>query len=248
MGVLNKDDPIEQLMLAACRLSKLFISMQAASRPPDRSTVISWIVASQQCDFELSQWTLFLPNRWLPLVVYSPQGKQLVTYNHISNAVIWNYYRAVRVMVQQLLLNLSRTLNTIDQKGEKNGEPFKAKPALDEGNLQAIIQEMTTDVCRSIPFALSDIDSLGRPLNPNSPNRPIRAAQGYGLLWPLWYILSCGMPTPEQVNQIHAVLHRIGTTMGINLALVLAREAERLRTSPIPFQAHHIGVDAGIQS
>ncbi|KAJ5112656.1 hypothetical protein N7532_000701 [Penicillium argentinense] len=241
LSQLDNNDPIERLMLAASKLSNLFLAMQSSPKPPDQSIVESWISAGRECDFELAQWTLHLPERWLPLVVYSSQGEPLITYNRISNAVIWNYYRAVRVMLQQLLLNLNRTLLAIVKKKAKLGGSPSTQCALNEGSLRAIIQEMTTDVCRSIPFSLGDVDSLGRPTRPNESGRTIRAAQGYGLLWPLWYILSCGMPTPAQVIQIRAVLSRVGSKLGIRLALILAREAERIRGDPSSARAPVIG-------
>lgn len=204
--------------------------MQTAPSPPDQATVESWISSGRASDFELSQWPLHLPDRWLPLVVYSAQGEPLITYKCIANAVIWNYYRAARVMVQQLLFNLNTTLLTIVQANRSLGHPTSTEHALDESDLRAVIQEMTTDVCRSIPFALGDVDSLGRPATPADGKQSIRAAQAYGLLWPLWYILSGGMPTDSQFNRIRTVLWRIGSTLGIKLALILAREAERMRS------------------
>lgn len=241
MGMLNENDPIESLMLAATKLSQLFLSMQAAPNPPDQTTVESWIAAGKECDFALSQWTLHLPDRWLPLVVYSPQGEPLLTYNRISNAVIWGYYRAVRVMLQQLLLNLNRTLTAISQKNPQPGDQTPVESRIDEASLRAVIQEMTTDTCRSLPFSLSDVDTLGRPTKPNDNTRPTRAAQAYGLLWPLWYILSCGMPTSAQVQQIRTVLSRVGSSLGIKLALILASEAERMRGDPQPVGTPVVG-------
>lgn len=238
MGLLDTNDPIERLMLAASKITQLFLAIQSSSGPPEQVTVESWIAAGQKCDFELSQWTLHLSDRWLPLVVYSAQGEPLITYNRISNAVIWNYYRAARVMVQQLLFNLNRTLIAIIQRNKLPGHPPQTGSTLDETSLQATIQEMTTDVCRSIPFSLADIDTLGRPLDGK---RSSRAAEAYGLLWPLWYILSCGMPTEAQFKQIRTVLSRIGSTLGIKLALILAREAERMRDEPNSSSAPAIG-------
>ncbi|KAJ5645995.1 hypothetical protein N7490_002367 [Penicillium lividum] len=245
---LDANDPVEGLMLAASKLSQLFLGMQAAPSPPDIATVQQWIFVGQECDFELSQWTLHLPERWLPLVVYSAQGEILLTYNRISICVIWNYYRAVRIMLQQLLLSLNRTYSAIISKGKAPGDTL-IKAVLDETSIRAIIQEMTTDLCRSIPFSMSDVDTLGRPTKPGDYERTIRAAQGYGLLWPLWYIVSCGMPSPEQANQISVVLNRIGTQQGINLALILAREAERIRgdnnsVRPPPPQIRPTGVQS----
>jgi hypothetical protein len=230
--MLDSNDPVERLMLCSSKLTQLFISMRAAPKPPDQTTVESWIVAGRECDAELSQWPENLPDRWLPLVVYSAQGESLLTYHRISHAILWHYYRAVRVMLQQFLLGLSRTLTTIKAVNTQSSKPESTRETdtepLNEANLRAVIREMTTDTCRSIPFSLADVDSLGRP-NKSDSLFQIRAAQGYGLLWPLWYVLSCGMPTEAQVAQIRTVLWRVGSKLGIKLALVLAREAERIR-------------------
>ncbi|KAJ5113725.1 hypothetical protein N7456_002259 [Penicillium angulare] len=240
---LDKEDPIERLMLATSKLSQLFLAMQATPSPPSIDTVKKWIRLGQECDFELSQWTLHLTDRWLPLVVYSAQGETLITYNRISNCVVWNYYRAARVMLQQLLLSLNRTLSIVIMKKKRPGDPPITKSTLEETSLRAMIKEMTADVCRSIPFAMADVDTMGRPTIPGKFERPVRAAQSYGLIWPYWYILSCGMPTQHQVNLIRTVLYRIGTTQGINLALILAREAQRMHSDVNSFQAPppHIG-------
>lgn len=231
LDLLDPENPVERLMLAASKLSHLFLSMQSSPSPPDQATVASWIAAGRACDFELSQWSQHLPERWLPLMVYSAQGKPLMTYHRISNCVIWNYYRAVRVMLQQLLLSLHRTLADVTARyTSPTTPPPSPDPGLDPKLLRAVIQEMTTDTCRSIPFSLGDIDTLGRPVSPASNGKlPLRAAQAYGLLWPLWYILSCGLPSSTQVDQIRSVLTRVGSTLGIKLALILAREADRIR-------------------
>lgn len=231
--MLDINKPTERLLLTASKLCQLFLCMSTSPKPPDQATVESWITAGCKYDFELSQWTETIPDRWLPLEVYSAQGETLLTYNRITNAVVWNYYRAVRVMVQQLLLSLNATLTSIKAANKQfsssrhtsSSEP-ESETALDEPALKATIREMTTDACRSIPFALADVDSLGRPNKSDGPWQ-MRAAQGYGLLWPLWYILSSGMPTSAQADLIRTVMSRVGSTLGIKLALVLASEVEQ---------------------
>jgi hypothetical protein len=229
LSFLDSNDPIERLMLAASKISSLMSAINSSSKPPDQATVESWISFGRECDFELSQWTLHLTERWLPLVVYSSQGDELLTYNRISTAVVWNYYRAARIMLQQLLLNVNRSLLAIVKRKSKRGASPLIQSPLNEDSLRATIQEITTDVCRSIPFSLGDVDTLGRSIRTTDGNWTIRAAQGNGLLWPMWYILSCGMPTPEQVSQIRTVFSRVGSKLGIKLALTLDREAERIR-------------------
>jgi len=227
LGLLDSNDPVERLMLAASKISQLFLSMQSATSPPDLAIVEKWIEAGRRSDLELSQWPLHLADHWLPLVVYSGNGEPLMVYKCIGNAIIWNYYRAARVMLQQLLFNLNQTYLAIKKEIRNFDESSQAESAFDEASLRAVIQEMTTDVCNTIPFSLADVDELGRPASPID-GKGIRAAQAYGLIWPLWYILSCGMPTEVQFNQTREALGRIGSGLGIKLALILAREAERM--------------------
>ncbi|KAJ5753444.1 uncharacterized protein N7511_007597, partial [Penicillium nucicola] len=227
--MLDSTNPVERLMITASSISQVFISMRSAP-PTDQATVEGWIAAGLEHDAELAQWTETLPDHWLPLFVYSDQGEPLMTYKRISNAVVWNYYRAARVMLQQLLVSLHGSLATIKLQSCASESSFTHPGASTPETIhRTTIRELTTEVCRSIPFCLSDVDSLGRPATNTVGEWQMRAAQGYGLLWPLWYVLSCGMPTPAQVEQIRTVLYRIGSEHGIKLALVLAREAERIR-------------------
>jgi hypothetical protein len=197
--------------------------MHAASSPPDPETLEQWIAAARECDVELSQWGERLPDRWLPLICYSATGDPLITYNRISNSVVWNYYRAARVLSQRLLLTLIMMIND---------SHLLSASALDASSLRAGIQEMTTDLCRSIPFSLGDVDSLGRPTEGDEAHTAQTRLGGYGMLWPLWYVLKCGIPTPAQTIQIRNALTRIGSTMGFKLALSLARDAEHVHGEP----------------
>lgn len=128
---------------------------------------------------------------------------------------IWNYYRAIRIVLQRLVLELHRNLASI--VGTRNGDAFQ-----DDPEAVNVIHEMITDICRSIPFSLGDVDSRGNPIRSAEGKPQIRAFHGYTLLWPLWYVLSCGLATPEQEQQIRSVLSRVGSALGIKLALILA--------------------------
>ena len=231
-GVLDPlsdtNDPTEQLLLKTADMSRLYMSMQSASFPPDQTTVEKWILGMQEIDRGLQQWAITLPEHWLPLVVYSSQGEQLLTHNHGAHGVIWSYYRALRVMVQLQIIGLNRTLLSVMQQSQSTqGEDLpQAGIQVNEDSLHAVIKETTTDVCRSLPFFASQVDIMGRPMRPGNNVKNIRAAQSFGLLWPLWYILTCGMPSFAQIEQIRSLLYYIGNNQGIHLALVLARKFE----------------------
>lgn len=219
-------------MLRTAEVIKLYESIQAVPTAPDLATVEQWLKHAQEIDSHIYQWGLTLPERWLPLIVYSTQGEHLIAYHNGAYGVVWNYYRALRVMLHLQIIGINRGLIAIlAQMNQHNptGDPIRSDSQLDEARLQAVIREMTADVCRSIPFLISQVDTFGRPISPGNNTRNVRAAQSFGLLWPLWYILSCGMPNPAQFEQIRSVLYNIGNTQGIHLALVLASKAESIR-------------------
>jgi hypothetical protein len=103
----------------------------------------------------------------------------------------------------------------------------------------ATIQKQIADICRSIPFCVGDVDIMGNPTtapssfsSSSSEAKPrARAFSVYSMIWPLWYILSSGLATPEQADQLRSCLARIGSNLGIRLASVLAENADARRVS-----------------
>ncbi|GMG09949.1 unnamed protein product [Aspergillus oryzae] len=181
------------------------------------SQLTTWIETGNILALEMASWSQHLPDHWLPLVVYTATGGPLMTYQNASIAAIWTYYRAARISLQRHLLDLRQTLASL--VGDNQACDVHRDAALEE------IQEMTTDTCRSIPFSLGDIDALGQTIPTSAEGRPpIRALYGYLMLWPLWYVLTFGMGTAAQMEQIRSALGRVGSVLGIKLALMLAQQ------------------------
>lgn len=168
-------------------------------------------------DMEVGQWPENLPDYWHPLYVNSQQGESLITYQRIPMAAIWNYYRAVRIVLQRMILELNHTLATLTGIPDSQHEAAAAA---------AVIQEMIADICRTIPFSLGDVDSRGIPNRSLQGKPQIRAFHGYTLVFPLWYVLASGLGTPDQTQLIRSVLARVGSALGIRLALILAETPE----------------------
>lgn len=219
-ALLDSSDPVHKLIVTASKISELFL--KASSTPPgsvaEYPASFSMLIEScKALDLEIAQWSHNLPDDWIPLFVESQQGESLITYQRVPMAAIWNYYRAVRLVLQRLILELNRTLATIMGASDSyQDDPVTA----------SVIQEMITDVCRTIPFSLGDVDSLGNPIRSMEGKPQIRAFHGYTLLWPLWYVLSSGLATPAQTQLIRSVLSRVGSALGIKLALILAEAPE----------------------
>lgn len=238
---LSGADPIARLILAASKMSQLFLATTSLqhllpiSTPLDSDTVSQLtflLLLGRQIDLELTSWSQDLPDRWLPLVIYpdkSDSNDFLITYHHLSIASVWTYYRAVRIVSHVIMLGLRKALAAAT--GEVPEDTGTEVPA--------VVQKMITDICRSIPFCLGDVDMLGNrtaSASPSAESKPqprARAFSVYSMVWPLWYILSCGLATPEQEQQIRSCLSRVGSVLGIKLALVLAEDASSQKRSSI---------------
>lgn len=220
VGRLDTSDPVHRLISMATKVCQVFLDASSSQSSPegvDATKLGTWIDSGKLLDQELAEWSQTLHNDWLPLIVHSHiTNEPLITYQALSLSVVWNFYRAVRVVLQRLMLELRRI------------RALFLGSFADDIEVLEVIHEMITDVCRSIPFSLGDIDTLGNPTTttPSSQGgqgKPrIRAFHGYSLLWPFWYILACGLANPEQEQQIRDALVRVGSALGIRLALRLA--------------------------
>ncbi|KAL5003493.1 hypothetical protein BDV10DRAFT_155157 [Aspergillus recurvatus] len=279
---LTGADPIARLILVASKLSQLFLatsSLQAsvsASASTSEGRTIPFntnsstnadsisqltllLLTGRQIDLELTSWSQDLPERWLPIVIYPDKSSSksntntanyeaLITYHHLSIASVWTYYRAVRIISHLIMLELRRALvAAAGTDASLEDTPTAAQ------TIPAIIQRQITDICRSIPFCLGDVDVNGsRTISPSAgsasapegnskPQPRARAFSVYSMIWPLWYILSCGLATPAQEDHIRNCLARIGSVLGIKLALVLAEDAESQRRPPISLEGLMFG-------
>ncbi|KAL2832966.1 hypothetical protein BDW59DRAFT_94554 [Aspergillus cavernicola] len=242
---LSGADPLARMILVASKISQLFLattslqaSASASASTPLETDIINQLglllLKGRQIDLELTSWSHDLPERWLPLVTYAQGANDhdhdpILTYHHLSIASIWTYHRAVRIISHLIMLELRQSL------AAATGDI-----PIDTGT-PAIIQKLITDICLSIPFCLGDVDITGTPTTSPSSSTPpsssysssletkpkprARAFSVYSMIWPLWYILSCGFATPSQKEQLRDCLARIGSALGIKLALILAEDA-----------------------
>ncbi|GES57057.1 Zn(II)2Cys6 transcription factor [Aspergillus terreus] len=215
VGGLDSSDPVARLILMSSKISQVIVetsSFQGPLNADGAARLSAWLQSSQIVDLEFSSWDQRLPDNWLPQVVLTPKGESLLTYQQMGIAVIWTYYRAVRIILQQLILQLRGTIKSLVGDDEVTQDGIEVR----------VIRKMITDSCRSIPFCFGDIDARGNPIPSSSEGKPrVRAVYGYSMLWPLWYMLSCGLATPAQSAQLRGALAQVGSALGIKLALIL---------------------------
>ncbi|KAJ9208907.1 transcriptional regulator family: Fungal Specific TF [Paecilomyces variotii] len=242
LEVLDRSDGLQGLMRMTTRVSLFAQDIRRALTTKERISDIltetnlrSWTKTGIQLDLELSRWHEAAPETWLPRLVQSKSGEFLLTYQDISIASFWNLYRCIRIILQGTLLDITTSKvsrRVCDQRILTDIESLIEIPPV------CIIEQMISDTCRSIPFCLGDVDSLGNPVtistqDPEFRHPRLRAAEAYELLWPLWFIICCVEATPEQINQARTALSRLGSMFGIKLASAMA--AAGAQAYQVPF-------------
>ncbi|GAD94540.1 hypothetical protein NFIA_087260 [Paecilomyces variotii No. 5] len=231
IGVLDPSDGLQALMYLIAKVS-LFgqeIRQALTTREGIRNILTetnlrSWTERGLQLDLELSRWHRTVPETWLPRHVQSQIGDAILTYQDVSIAGVWNFYRTIRIILQGVLLDI--TTSKVSRSVCDRHLLIDLENLIEIPPLQ-VIQEMISDTCKSIPFCLGDVDRLGNPvtvsiLSSESRYPRLRAAEAYELLWPLWFTTTCVEATAEQVNQARTALSRLGSMFGINLASGMA--------------------------
>ncbi|RAL17720.1 putative C6 transcription factor, partial [Aspergillus homomorphus CBS 101889] len=219
---LDPADPLQRLMMIVNQLDPVLLENPLttdAADPAVITTLASRIELCRSLDSELADWSQNLPTSWLPHACRSHTGEDVLTYQGQFSASMWSYYHALRVLLQLTMLDFLRTLASIVSS---NG--IQREASRQEADGSQLIRSMISDTCRSIPYCFGEIDQLGHP-SASQGKSQLRAFYVYYMIWPLWYILTCGYATPAQAQHIRRVLTEKGSEVGIKLALVLAGES-----------------------
>ncbi|PWY89376.1 Zn(II)2Cys6 transcription factor [Aspergillus sclerotioniger CBS 115572] len=221
VGRLDSADPLQGLMILASRIAQLLAEPSSALASLESvgvTKLASWIDSCRALDAELDGWSQGLPDMWLPLETRSYTGEDVLTYREMIIAIIWAHFRAVRILVYFTIVDLFRTLaSTVNSPG------IHREASQYETDGLRLSLDLISETCRSVPFCFGEIDLLGNSIPPSAEGTTrIRAFYVYSTLWPVWYIMSCGLATPEQTQMIRGVMARTGSELGIKLAIMLA--------------------------
>ncbi|KAL4803493.1 hypothetical protein BDV18DRAFT_144860 [Aspergillus unguis] len=189
-------------------------------------------------DAELGAWAVSVDpeRRYTTVRVPEPESDESIgspsrlihgSHYHIySDTVVstwWNDYRFVRLILLELICWLS---DHLARKDEASGAEYRRTVA----NSIAISQQLTDDICASVPFHLG-----ATATSPYEDWNSTRTGAVIRLIWPLFIAADTSGVTPQTVEWISATLFRIGHGMGIRQALVMAgllREGKHLSWLP----------------
>lgn len=252
-SLVDLSDPLQKLMYMSTKIAHFIVKLSkkflkhAGPGPFNKQELFQTIEEAKTLDSEISGWCHSVPAEWLPRIVYSSTGESVLTYQDVLTGCLWNDYRSVRITLQTALEDLCAKAVSISDESD---EAIVDKVTRTKVPPSDVVHDLISDVCKSIPFTMGDIDMLGKstaenyantatgiitgggPFNASSSsssNPPrIRAIEGYELLWPLWHTCVSRFSTPRQRSLAKETLHRLGVEFGIKLAFMLAGDGSKL--------------------
>lgn len=176
-------------------------------------------------DTELKSWAMFVDSSWHYAVIDNPEsanenscdspfrrvyGKQYHLYPSTVVSAGWNDYRFVRLILLEVVCALSDHLARKDEVAAVEHQRTIS-------NCTAVSQQLTEDICASVPYHLGATESSTlEDWNGTPPGGMTR------LIWPLFVASDCNGASPELVKWITNTLSRIGHGVGIQQAVVMS--------------------------
>jgi hypothetical protein len=124
-------------------------------------------------------------------------------YAETRVAILWNHYRTLRILANEVLLDAFCP----DDAGTGSC-PLSQRLASEQ-----LIQKFTAEICASVPPVLGFPTSLSRA----------QVIVGTLFLWPLYTCAAQNYVSPMTRDWVIIQLEKMGATMGIRLATLLAR-------------------------
>jgi hypothetical protein len=180
-------------------------------------------------DAKLATWAATLPPQYAYdiISVLEPSEEIFTDHYHVYRnlwiAVVWNNYRCIRVLVNELLLvhllHLSQEQESFPDQSEFFF-PYESEIT----RVKSVMVTLIHEICASVPF------HLGYHESGKSPPPPPKAVYGNMLILPLY--IAASMDAVPNMMRAWAVtrLEKVGESMGIRQAAVMASVLKRGKT------------------
>ncbi len=167
------------------------------------------LTTASSIDADLADWANLVPWEYAYMTRTDGKPDDLLcgyyhVYKNIRIAIIWNTYRTARIIAN----NIKVAWLTYHSPSTIDAARLRAS--------EAIITQLTSDICTSVPF------HLGKNGLSESSSLTPKAAAGQSLLWPLYVAATADEVSSSTQAWIVSQLDKIGNIMGIQQATSLA--------------------------
>ncbi|TAQ91109.1 hypothetical protein B7494_g534 [Chlorociboria aeruginascens] len=206
---------LSQITIQLCNLRGTMDSFHDYSDPEHI------ILSLYDIDIKFAEWVERCPSSFLYQTVTLDARSEGVFSDHYhvySNswfATIWNHYRSVRILTNELILSQLNYLRTVRPD---MSELELQSPVFMENQLLAstsLLIQLSHDICASVPYILGYSPNQGA--HEPSPHS-MRAVSGNLLLWPLYCAACTPIVSDMMCNWVAGRLKIISKIMGIRQA------------------------------
>ncbi|MCJ1433213.1 hypothetical protein MMC27_002572 [Xylographa pallens] len=202
-----------------------FVNLRASLKNNElvNPTSISFMLANLEAD--LAKWVEELPAEWAFTITVSTEDSENIfesqchVYHSLWVAILWNHYRSIRILVNDLLLSYLDLLASVPSDDNSGIPPKQQRQSI------GIVSRLATDICYSIPFQLNHNGMAQR----NNTTLTPTLTGAFTILWPL-KVAACTSGASEALYQwARSLLQSIGSKKGIRFALFLMKMIEAQR-------------------
>lgn len=175
--------------------------------------IASKIQRALDLDADLVNWKASLPSSWAFESVKSDSinammnfgDENIHVYPSIWIAKSWNFYRTVRIILGNLLLQ---------QIAMTSWVPIHE---VDQQQCVRTLNRLSEDICSTVPYTTQYFEN-------NGPLAVPKASPMFSLLWPFVVAASLRGTSKARHDFLAAFLHRIGQNVNIPIAEMMAQE------------------------
>ena len=218
---LESETPEEAAATALSRLSIKYCNLRASmSSFHDHSDPDHIISTACAIDAEYAEWARSCPIQYIYNTVTLNERSDEVysdhyhVYSNIWIATVWNHYRSVRLLLNELILNQAYY---VYQNIQESVLLWNDISLLENQILasNATLLQLSQDICSSVPYF------LGFNQNSKSTQTP-KTVNGNLLLWPLYTAACTDLVSGMMRDWVAGRLRWISEVMGIRQATPLA--------------------------
>ncbi|UKZ73745.1 hypothetical protein TrVFT333_001395 [Trichoderma virens FT-333] len=157
-------------------------------------------------------------------------GDSYHIYHSISASTMWNNYRSVRIIIQELIID------TVKELEDFSGDICSPQRSSLASQARQTMLQLVQDICSSVPYNLgigiedyggleTAATSAGQEINIGASLSSFQAtgAGGLTIMWPLLVAANSGVACNDLRKWIANCLDKIGHSMGINQALAMSK-------------------------
>jgi hypothetical protein len=195
--------PVEAAATAICQIYIKYVNLVCEEHKCNQNNSTEFLLKACEIDAECVNWVWTCPPEYSYRTITLHEKTDEVyqdhydVYSNLFIAVIWNNYRCIRILINQLIIDcLKEACSTNSLQVSTNDLAYYS---IRKARSEEVILESSTEICSSVPYFLNF-----NP-DPSAMRQPLRSFNVNLLLWPLY---NAGLSNLIPREQLEWIIYR----------------------------------------